>query len=134
MRISDCSSDVCSSELPTFLGDPSTKSRGVSFGITKEERPHCPRSLNRRELPLQFSDFLIHIPAFKCLLGELIMAGFPWVLECPVENFAGVGNRGLIFASPKDTPYMTDSLHPLLVSLTLQPLHPFEDCRHVVNQ
>src|SRR3546814_2195602 len=55
---------------PTFLGDPSTKSRGVSFGITKEERPHCPRSLNRRELPLQFSDFLIHIPAFKCQLGE----------------------------------------------------------------
>src|SRR3546814_949549 len=79
MRISDWSSDVCSSDLifglvtheseivikPPFLGDPSTKSRGVSFGITKEERPHCPRSLNRRELPLQFSDFLIHIPAFK---------------------------------------------------------------------
>src|SRR3546814_4599643 len=89
MRISDWSSDVCSSDLifglvtheseivikPPFLGDPSTKSRGVSFGITKEERPHCPRSLNRRELPLQFSDFLIHIPAFKCQLGELIMAG-----------------------------------------------------------
>src|SRR3546814_14225568 len=95
MRISDCSSDVCSSELPTFLGDPSTKSRGVSFGITIEERPHCPRSLNRRELPLQFSDFLIHIPAFKCQLGELIMAGFPFVLESPVENVAGVGIRGL---------------------------------------